>query len=574
MFFQRQILQTYIFRKPLSLCVISALLSGGLSSCGGTGQDSGNVASSSNNMNLRGVAIDGRVARATVFADSNNNGARDPWESYAFTDNDGYYSFNPLTNTNYCAQGVSAQEQQYCLVLRRSLANVVIRIDGGYDISTNEPMFGQMSRRVNLDTAQEDQSLLISPLTTLVTDVDDGNRSSFLDAIGVSESDLDVNYLDTDSADVRLLNKAIKVHKVVSILSDRLTDTYDVLGDELGTPNDATSHVYPQLAREILSSGVSLENVLETESRLLNVLDQSEGTLRNLYEEKEFDLPQDLGSVNNAGDFSRTLDVAVRIPDVVDVLVNTQVMTQTVSELVGGLKGLESVVIKSLDEVGLNNDIDTALNFFTDTENTDLIEALTRSLEGELADVATLAQSDFRFETSMDVEGASSLPTGVMPFRQMAGKTLRVSELDFGYSPNNLRDSQVELYFEGSSDALSGPFVACIKYIDGANVDGTLGEANTRGELADGYWSLLGNAGESSESYSLLLTITFLGATYQAIMKPAGQVMIENVGYEVIRFDNDGEFGEWFSENGVVTTSQIPNSNEECEARLPSRVGL
>ena len=124
----------------LSLCLSAALLS----ACGGTGQDDGSP--SSFTQEFSGAVLDGYLARATVFLDSNNNGTRDAWEAFAFTDNNGYYSFNPDSGIDYCADSATAQQQQYCLVSRTGHTNVVVRVDGGYDVLTGEPFLGQLTR--------------------------------------------------------------------------------------------------------------------------------------------------------------------------------------------------------------------------------------------------------------------------------------------------------------------------------------------------------------------------------------------------------------------------------------------
>jgi hypothetical protein len=75
-------------------------------------------------------------------------------------------------------------------------------------------------------------------------------------------------------------------------------------------------------------------------------------------------------------------------------------------------------------------------------------------------------------------------------------------------------------------------------------------------------------------SYSLLLNIEFLGANYQAIMKPAGTITINNITMQVIRFDHAGKLQAWHSEEGLQTTTNLPGSDADCEERLPSRVGI
>lgn len=577
----KYIKQTFSKTK-LALSLSAALV---LTACGGTDQDDGTPLNFE--QVLSGRAIDGQLARATVYADSNNNGTRDPWEVFAFTDNDGYYSFNPITNTDYCASDASAQEAQYCLRLNTDYKNIVIRIDGGYDVLTGEPFIGQMSRRVNLEEQTDTTDILVSPITSLLTNVDtQTNRDTLLNSLGLQASDANVDYLNTDGAgaiDANLLNTALKIHKTVAVLSDRLTDTYTEIGEDFGTPNDATSAVYPNLAQQIINSGNNVDTALKDQNLLTTVLDNAEAQIREVYERKEFDLPADMGSISNPNQFMRVTDIASQIPSVVDNLIDTTISDITIEKAKGGASALETLVIKTVNETSeddniTDSSIENAISFFTNENNDDLIKSLTDALSSKTADINGLSNNDFTgddFDSIEKVSQASSLPENAAPFKFIGGYTLKVSDLDLGFAPNKLDDSELEFYFNGNNNAIEGSFSACVKHIDDANIDGSLGEGNTRGELVDGFWSMLGaNSYNAPETYSLLITITFLSTTYQAILKPAGSETINGTEYNIIRFDNDGEIKRHHSVEGLVETESVPSTNQECEARLPSRIGI
>ncbi|MFV1872555.1 MAG: hypothetical protein ACMZ64_04435 [Oleiphilus sp.] len=566
------------FSKSKLAIALSASIA--LVGCGGSGQDEGSPASKKQ---VSGLAIDGQLARATVFADSNNNGTRDAWETFAFTDNEGYYSYNPNTQTNYCASNATPQQEQYCLRLSSDFNNVVIRIDGGYDILTGEPFVGQMSRRVDLETTSDTDIHVVSPITSLLSNVDSTtDQQSLLTSLGLEESDLDVNYLDTEGAgaiDSNLLNTALKIHKTVSLLSDRLTDTYTEIGDNVGTPNDATSSIYPNLAQKIISSESTLNATLANTNFLATVLDNAENEMRAIYERKEFTLPQDLGSPSSLGGLERVVNIATRIPDVVDNLIDPSDLTLTQNEAKGGASALETLVIKTVNEESDDSSIDNAINFFTDDGNDTLIQALTDSLSQGARDLSSIVSNDFTgddFDTVEEIQAASTLPLDATPFSDVSGKQIKVSVLDLG-SAGDLKDIEVEIYFEGDAGDLDGSLTSCVKYIDEASRDETsqeitLGDGNTRGELVSGFWSLLGTSDTVTESYSLVLTISFLGTTYSAIMKPTGEETIDATLYQKIRFDFDGDFETYHSEDGLVDQDSVPTTNEACETQLPLRV--
>lgn len=574
--------KSIFFNIPSKVGLISVATIIGLSGCGGTGQDEGSP--SGFTQQFSGLVIDGYLARTTVFIDSNNNGTRDAWEARAFTDNDGYYSYNPITDTDYCAENASAEQAQYCLVANIEYSEVVIRVDSGYDVTTGEPFLGQMSRRVNASVEEDVNDSIISPITSLLTSVDtEAERSTLLTSLGIGEDDLDVDYFNTDgvgSVNAPLLNTALKIHKVVAVLSDRLTDTYDEIGEDFGTPNDASSAVYPNLAEQIISSGASLDVALSNETTLVSALDAAESSLREVYERKEFDLPADMGSVSSPDAFERVVEVASEFSAVVNTLIDVNDTDFSQSDATGSVRALESLVIKTVNERSNISDasIENAINFLNGDETTTLLGTLLASLSLDSADVNALSLNDFSgadFDSAEEISEAASLAEGVSPFDRVGGMQLKVSDLDLGDRPTNSDDSEVELYFNGEVGDVDGSFQACVKHIDGADeTAGTLGEGNTRGELVEGFWSLLGAREGDVESFSLLITLTFLGTTYQAIMKPAGMETIDNIEYRRIRFDNDGELNVWHSEDGFTEITTIPSTNEACQERLPTRINV
>ena len=551
-----------------------------LSACGGTGQDEGRVADI--DQTFSGVGIDGHLARATVYIDSNNNGARDAWEVFAFTDDNGYYSYNPDTDTDYCAATASAAEAQYCLRANTTSSNVVIRIDDGYDVLTGEPFYGQLTRRVNTSSGEDIRDLVISPISSVLTDVNDNERDTILDVLGLEEADLDVDYLNIDGdggIDALLFNRALKIHKSVTLLSEHLTNTYVEIGGEPGTPSDASSAVYPRLAEQLLSENIgSLEELLDDDAALEAILDEAEAELRAIYVERNFALPADINSGESSQDFDRIISVVNELPDVIDVVIPEDEEVLDRSDAIGGARTVETVVIMSIQEQGgVSSSLDNAIEFITNSENEALVDSLVLGLSGDNADISSVVNNDFTgsdFDSAEEILEASALPEDAEPFTEISGQSVKISDLDLGTAPNDLKDSEVIFYFEGDTNSVDGEFTACVKFIDGANQNGELGDGNTRGEYVNGFWSLLGASEGDQISYSLLLTIEFLGASYQAIIKPNGLATIDDVEYKVLRSDSDGEFRNWFSELGFVQYESIPATSTDCEAALPSRIGL
>lgn len=562
--------------KPLALSAAMLPVLSGLAGCGGAGQDVGATTfNAASQQEIKGTALDGYLARAMVFIDYDNNATRDPWEPFAFTDDQGYYTYNPLTDTDYCRVDASSEESVFCLRSDRPVTNNVIRVDGGYDVLTGEPFVGQLSRRVSLDPALvETPSIMISPLTTLFTNLESAvDREVLLSNLGISEEELDVDYLNTDGVggvNYKLLNTAVKIHKVISLLADQVEDTYFDIGEQVGTPNDLSSAVYRELASYLSLNINDVHSALANSEVLTQLVASAESKAREVYTNRDFILPAD----NVASD--RVSQSAANLIQVIDQLLPQTGQSTSLEELVGRSRAVESVVIKALNENGgIDASIEAAVNFFTDENNAELIASLVTNLGQSNGDLNTLVSSDYSFASQEEVDQDSSLPEDVAPFSYVAGKQLRVSDWDLGYAPSNLRDIEVEAYFKGDSWATSGSFDACVKYIEGASSDGSLGEANSKGELVHGYWSLLGAEDNNGESYSLVLTIDFIGATYQTIMKPGVIEEVEGEMRQQIRFDYAGEIRRWHSDEGLVDRiSSLPTSHLDCQQRLPSRVGI
>jgi len=556
------------FPTKLSVAITIAMLS----ACGGSGQDQGVVATQAQKQSFAGLAIDGHLARAKVYIDSDNNGTRDAWEPYAFTDNDGYYSFNPKTLKDYCADNASKEDAQYCLRTERSYDNAVIRTEGGYDALTGEPFAGQLSRRLNSVTPGSNNASLVSPLTSLTASLSDAETAALLQKFDLKKSDLDSDYANSSGeVNNKLLNVALKLHKSVTLLSDRLGDNYSALGNEAGTPADASFKIYEHLANEIKASDKPLDEILADTSLLKRVVQQTENDVKALYDFKKIALP------GNAGDttkFDRVVDSASNLPAVVNALIPND-KTYTLQEAQGGARALEALVIKSVKEGPNDATVDAAIDFLRNGSD-DARQNLVDSLSGDKADVSLLAGNSFaadNFATPETTATATQLPATATTFSGIGGHQLRVADTDVGQAPNNLRDIEFEVYFNGDAQATSGSLNACAKYVKDAKSDGTLGKGNSRGELIGGYWSLM-NTGDEKSSYSILLTFTFLGANYQAIMKSAGTTDINGVTYQQLRFDNNDDYRIWNSEKGMQLSSGVPASSAECQTRLPSRIGI
>ncbi|HRH79089.1 MAG TPA: hypothetical protein PK129_17215 [Cellvibrionaceae bacterium] len=280
--------------KPAPLnfkLTVLAISLAALTSCGGGNQDRGTAAQTTtapSQTALKGLAIDGHLARAKVYIDSDNNGVRDAWEPFAFTDNEGYFSFNPNSQKNYCADTSTAEESQYCLKPARQYDNASLRITGGYDTLTGEPFTGQLSLRLQ----DVNNNHVISPLSSLTSGLTASQSSALLTKLGLSTTDLNSDYTAPGSKiDGALLNNAIKLHKVASLMGKKIAAVYTALGDENGMPSDASSHAYEALAEALTQYEGSVDEALTDASLLKRVAKIAEQAVQKRSEQKELPLP-------------------------------------------------------------------------------------------------------------------------------------------------------------------------------------------------------------------------------------------------------------------------------------------
>jgi hypothetical protein len=451
---------------------------------------------------------------------------------------------------------------------------VVIRVDGGYDVVTGEPFVGQLSRRIDVADGGT-VNAMVSPFTSLLTDVtSETARQTLLAAVGITEADLDVDYFNdggTGEANPALLNRAIKLHKINNVMADLVEDRYEEVLDEPGMPNDLSASVYRQFATQLLASNSTLDEALDDASFVQQVISATDTEARELSRRRDLATPPAITS-------QMQMETLERVTGLVQVITNLLAEDELPDQATidGALRIIETVMIKQTeddDAQGARN----AVEFINNPDNNEDVRALIDAISQSDADISSLVRNNFtntNFSEGNNANDASRLPTGATAFSNLNGMQLRLSDMNLGQAPYNLDDAEVEVYFVGDSGATSGNLVACVKYIEDAHSDGTLGETSVRGEHVTGKWSLLNPNGSDGSAHSVILTVDFSGTSFQAIMKSAGETTVNGQIMKTIRFDYAGEIRDWHSALGLQPQTSVPSTDQACEERLPSRIGL
>lgn len=177
---------------------------------------------------LNGLVVDGRITGATVWVDLNNNNDRNGGEPRAYTDGDGYFSYNPETGMNYCALPTSAFEFRYCLRHGSSQDAVVIRARGGRDLVTGERLRGTLALRTTLQevSGRSANLPLLSPFTTLLAAAETpAERAAVLNAFDLTTADLRVDFSAPSSAEqLALLANANLIQALQHLLANMRGD--------------------------------------------------------------------------------------------------------------------------------------------------------------------------------------------------------------------------------------------------------------------------------------------------------------------------------------------------------------
>ncbi|MEK6749573.1 MAG: hypothetical protein AABY83_10250 [Pseudomonadota bacterium] len=212
-----------------------------------TNQDAGSGVAKS----IKGLAVDGYLAAAQVYVDTNNNNKLDDWEPHALTDKDGYFSFNPLTGKNYCVEGAPLTDAMSCLQTTSTESSARLRFVGGYDLTTSTKFVGTLAAVVAVDATS-----VTNPVTTLLSYMTDAQKAAFIvnesaaattaksATVTLTAADLAMDYTalgggNATDAQAWVAKLSMEIHKVVDVLEAGLVSH---------GLTDARSAVYKALA--------------------------------------------------------------------------------------------------------------------------------------------------------------------------------------------------------------------------------------------------------------------------------------------------------------------------------------
>lgn len=146
---------------------LTVVLGYSLSACGGADETQDGVLPNQTQLPAKdtstpiaGLAMDGFIANGLVWIDIKDNDSVDGTEPTAYTDSQGYFSYNPNTGVNYC-EAEKPHLQQYCLKTGLTQGNVEVKVAKGIKVISGVPFRNVLSTTVDLQSALANFNTLV-----------------------------------------------------------------------------------------------------------------------------------------------------------------------------------------------------------------------------------------------------------------------------------------------------------------------------------------------------------------------------------------------------------------------------
>lgn len=502
-----------------------------LAGCGtAVEQDKGEGVAESFNARI----VDGYLAGALVYVDSNDNGVLDAWEERAFTDRDGFVSVS-AKGFNYCADGVKETDAVHCLKVRPS-DSLKIRARGGYDMSTGEPFNGTLTLATTRAAGGNTVSPVVaSPLTTLLAGMDAQGKAAFITKIGLSAEALGADFIkvanDVTTADQRkALTAAMQAHKLVEVLSGFLTEayagsdsTYSGLGKNTELPRDASEFVYASLIEALTGNNQTVNDIAEKASAIETVISSAKQKI-------ETRIKKVTGKTSIEGDATLLATLFGRKEELASLGITTKSLFDVTTELTGTrvdarLRAINIIASVARDKAAPDKSVDDAVLYSADVafmtsleKPVDLARLVQKFKDNKAAEAVTAAA-----EVRVPIEQALKLTTDTA-----ATSKLNLNEDGKGTLAIDFKTDKVE-----GGVATGGSLALDVSKFE-AGGDLFKKEAGAPPTNVPGTW-------EKLNDYSLLVTIEPLpGVKQQAVVKPT---VVD--GVTKYFFDYGGKQIEW-----------------------------
>lgn len=467
-------------------------------------------------MIVKGAVIDPFISSAVVFADYNEDDVLDPFEPWAFTDKNGYYSVGK-EGENYCVSN-----KRYCLQLPSNDPVKLVAV-GGYDLTTLERISSRMSRRY--DGSSDVQ--YITPLTS-VGDITLNEQQSIIQNQNIMVD----AFASKDSA----FGLAFTLHKMVELISRGIAQEYPAIGDNDDLPIDVAGYTYDAINELSKKEQLSLASLLKdmTDERITFLLTQVRKRLDAFIVKKNTGLTkakavQGAATTNNINQQVRAMIENMR-----------QLHNALTTQL---SKDLSESKFRVLAISG-DNFIEQPLQDALKTHQILIDIALNETVLEELG------KTSFDTDYFSRLNSVGDIDKGTLRMRARHQFPNDLTNMQLVLSDKSAkRDTLVGFFFEGQN---SGNITACVKF---KNLIKPSDSQNTEGTLLKGNWS--------KTNYVIDLTLTLAG-TEEALR-------IKTTDNNSFVFDYDKNEKDWSTTTALSNISiDIPTTDQQCKDWIAS----
>lgn len=478
---------------------------------------------------FQGKLIDGYLAGATIYLDLNNNSRLNAGEPNAITDQDGYFS-QSKDGVDYCREGAPDFEARHCLRTVVADSSATIRTFGGFDITTGEPFTGSLARNVSVGSSGVVNNAVVTPLTTAVAAAE--NPAEVLDALGITEEDLDTDFLSEEEFSSELTGKALAMHKVATVFSELIDEVFDEFGEELTLPSNSYNFVYQGLVANQPADGEW------STADLLAAFDAAEQAAADSYAAAEI---SNIPSVSSTDRFNAVEDAVI----ILGVIETTLDEETTFEELEQNLLGVELVTSKIVYEDASDEEV---------AEIVEQVEDPNSDLNTLLADEAADFQGLLETEITEDTNFSEIVVIDPQDLTSPMNKQLSINYAD------DETTGAFHIFFSGTDGAVSGTLVTCLNY-ESTNSDLNQSEYDIEDVNSTGSWFNI-------DSNSMVLSLTLGGGNYDVVLSSKG---LDEEQLNKYSFSYGGENVSWTSINGLISNDDanavpVPATDSDCAA--------
>ncbi|MCW8090786.1 hypothetical protein [Alteromonas sp. ASW11-130] len=596
------------FKRQFSIVAVAVVSA--LAGCGGTEEQ--DIAIAEEPIQFAGRGVDGYIANAIVWVDVKANDRIDSFEPFAYTDAQGFYSYNPNTGVDYCAQE-SASLRKFCLETGADLDTSRVKLTSGVDLNTGEQFDGTLTLNISTEDAvsrledlkalgakpanddgtwqvqADDFATLVTPLTTIKSYLSaDTELTTVLTAMGVAvpggvedsvlmQQDYIAKLDAAGSYSAGLFATAVKLQKLVDTVSTYLNMAGEPLGlGEDGLPESSADAVWKSVvAWAEANPGVDLGEGINpiTNDAVNNFVSQitaagiseSSGAITKIKSETLASEMETSGAATIAVN-KAFFNAASNIHDLVAAAKGAEIFYAAVKKQSQGdarLTSVSKVATYLINDMSLLNELSVrelnknngtsfaTLDLLTISEN---LLSLADDNDTITADINTV------IENAELADLTASSATSFWPDKR----------LDFSGVVDDGDNAEIKLFFlEDDGSGENGDLVICLSYRSTDPKDDIVGQR------LDGSWSLLDVNNPNSlsmlaEGYSLQVKIMgeVLGSE---IDEEVGTPPEANSLYGKYRFVLEEDSEVWYSDEksqntdyGLRAIQNVPADDQAC----------